>query len=268
MKEFNLMRHGHKFPPGQETGDIESSELSSEERVIWQEAVTRLGIEDSPELTFENIHLIDEVAKGVYEKLPSKATVIFTSTMYPRARLTADLMASSLTRLARENNDKEVGVAFLWESKENAQKEDSMTNIMDVSREYVQMWELMQRAAAQKNLGSDSLEAYFKQNDGNKTHPDENELVKDAVNLDLASDHSIYRDRIQRFRKQLRSLEEGLTSDVPVYFFGVGHHSNLITLDLALNHKDHYDSADEIPEPLAIWQADREGIERLIHEDE
>jgi hypothetical protein len=266
MEQFNTMRHGHKLRPGEVRGPLEQSGLSAEQQQTWREAVDRLGLEADPEITYESLPLIEKIAADLYERLPEKATVIFSSTKYPRARLTADFFSSALIKVAAERKDKDVGVAFLWEPGEDASKDTSTAEVLDVSGEFTKVWELMKEVKDLEYPDDTDLAAYFSSNDGNRRHPKENEVLMKAVNLDLSRDNSVFKKRAERLKVQLQSLDTILKTDSPIYFFGVGHHSNLISLDIALNDRTHYDSVDQIPEPLAIWKADKTKLEEILEE--
>jgi len=266
MKEYISMRHGYKLRPVEERRPLEDSGLSAQQQETWREAVERLHLGDDPEITYETLPAIEKVAADTYERLPEKATVIFTSTKYPRARITADFFSTELTKLAMNNKEgKDISVAYLWESPEEASKDSSMTNVSDVSGEYSQLWDLMKEVGAAEYADDADLDAYFHAStDGKRAHPKENEILMKAVNLDLSRPDSVFKKRAVSLKEQLKSIHTAFTESEPVYFIGVGHHTNLISLDVALNGRTHYDSVDQIPVPLEMWKADRKTLDAVL----
>lgn len=267
MQEFGFIRHGHKLNARESKLPLEESGLSPIQQEKWEEAVNRLGIKDDPQMGYENLPLIEQMAKDMYESLPEKATVVFSSTAYPRTRLTADLISTELVRLTAENKTKEIGVSFLWEPLDEAVKEDSMTNVGDMHRESATNQRLMREVKERDYPGDVELEEYLEQQ-GRKTYANEDEVLRRAVNLDLESSDSQYRKRVSTFREQLKNIESTFDEgDGPIFFYMVGHHPNLITFDVAINGRDHYDRSDEIPKPLTLWKADREKIRDFINQE-
>jgi hypothetical protein len=268
MEEFNIIRHGFKPEVGEEgIKPVEESGLSREDQEAWLEAVAALGIENDPGITYDSFSLIKERAREIYEKLPSKALVVLASTDYPRTKLTAYLLSGELEKIVKnkfgDEDNKDVRVAFLWESPEEAGQKNSMSNVVDITEESKRNQELM--GISQE---ADEEEGVFKkylEHGANRGFKDENEKLRQAVNIDLASDDSAYRKRVELFRQQLQKIEDGFSDEeLPVYFFGVGHHPNLVTLDVAFNGREHYSEADEIPQPLTLWGVDRKKIKKFL----
>ena len=116
MEKFNIIRHGNKLEAGEERRPLQESGLPEKQQQKWSEAIRRLNIQGDPEITYGSLPLIEKIAQDIYEQLPDKATVIFTSTAYNRTKLTADFLSTSLMEKLQEKNDKEIAVAFLWET--------------------------------------------------------------------------------------------------------------------------------------------------------
>ena len=267
MKEFGFVRHGHKLGPEEEGRSLEESGLTLEQQRKWKEAVTRLGIENNPQMGYENLPLIEQMAKGMYEKLPERALVIFTATDYPRAKLTADLISTELTRLSVGGHGKEIKVAFLWEHPDEKVKADSMSRIVDMREEMAANQRLL--GEVQKRDYPDDLDfKVYLTRGGDKAYANENEALRRAVNLDLESEDSQYRKRASSFKRQLQHIETTFDDhNEPVFFYAVGHHPNLIAMDVAINGRTHYERSDEIPRPLTLWKVDKEKIEKFLEQD-
>ena len=268
MENFGFIRHGHKLNSEGVNPPLEESGLTLEQQHTWKEAVVRLGIEDNPQMKYENLPLIEELARDMYNKLPEKATVIFSSTGYPRTRLTADLISSELMKLSRGEGSKEIAVAFMWEHPDDAIKENSRTNLGNMQNEAASNQQLL-REVQKRDFPDDlDLEEYLKHG-GNKTFTNEDEVLRRAVNLDLESPDSQYKKRVDSFREQLKNVYTSFQDiEGPVFFYMVGHHPNLITFDVALSGRKHYDTAEEIPKPLTLWEVNKEKVEKFIDEQE
>jgi len=265
MEKFSFIRHGDKLTPGKDTGSLEESSLTPLQQEKWKEAVIRLGIEGNAQIKYENLPIIEEMAKEMFEKLPPKATIIFSSTNYPRTRLTADLLSSELMKLINEYKTKEISVAYMWESPGDADKEESRTNIGNMKNEMATNQRLMREVQKTDYPEDLELEEYLKHG-GNKTFKNEDEVLRRAVNIDLGKEDSQYRKRVETFRESLKNIEKSFDDiDGPVYFYMVGHHPNLITFDVALNGREHYNTSDEIPKPLTLWEVDKEKITDFIN---
>jgi len=252
METFGFIRHGSKLEPGKPIEKLEKSGLTLEQQEKWKEATKRLGIENDPQMGYENLPLIEKMARDMYEKLPPKATVIFSSTDYPRTKLTADLISSTLMEIIKEKNEKEIAVAYMWEHPDEATKEGSRTKTGDMKNEMATNQRLMREVQKMDYPEDLDLEEYLKHG-GHKTFANEDEVLRRAVNLDLRSEDSQYKKRVATFKESLKNIEESLDDiDGPVFFYMVGHHPNLITFDVALNGREHYDTSDEIPKPLTL----------------
>jgi len=267
MEKFSFIRHGDKLTPGKAMESLEESSLTPAQQEKWKEAVRRLGIENNPQIRYENLPIIEQMAKEMYEKLPPKATVVFSSTNYPRTRLTADLLSSELMKLINEDKTKEIAVAYMWESPEDAIKEYSRTNIGDMKNEMATNQRLMREVQKTDYPDDLDLEEYLK-HDGNKTFDNEDEVLRKAVNLDLKNENSQYKKRVGSFRESLKNIKTSF-DDIsgPVFFYMVGHHPNLITFDVALNGREYYNTSDEIPKPLMLWEVDKEKIHDFINKE-
>jgi hypothetical protein len=251
MEEIGFIRHGHKKEAGKEVVELADSGLSFEDQEIWKQTVEIRKLSD-PEITFENIPLIKQLAQKIFEGLPEQATIIFTSTPYPRAQMTTELISTYLMKLAGSGN-KEINIAYVLEPKENIQ---TSKDIVDVSRNAEAMAVRM-KVLAEIDAQDDKLLAeYFRSTTGNVTHPIEQEFVRSEVNRDLEAQDSLFKQRAEELHGQIEDYKERFKNiKGPVFFYGVGHHTNLIALDVAFNDRTHYESADEIPKPLALWKA-------------
>lgn len=251
MKEIGFIRHGHKREAGKEVVELEHSGLSAEDQEIWKEIVEMRNL-SNPEITFENVPLIKELAQQILDNLPNEATVIFTSTPYPRAQMTAELISTYLMKLA-ESGSKNIHVAYVLESKENIQ---TPKDIVDVTRNAEAMSLRMKELAKADAKDDAALADYLgAASGGHLTHPIEQELVQQEVNIDLASPDSLFKIRAEELKTQIEEYKKRF-KDIsgPVFFYGVGHHTNLIALDVAFNGRTRYETADEIPKPLALWK--------------
>jgi hypothetical protein len=252
IMEFNLIRHAFKKEPT-ENRSLEESGLTKEQQEKWQEAVTRLKLED-PEITYESLPLIEKMAEGIYESLPPKALVLLAATEYPRNKITADFLATEIARLAMEKEDKEISTAFIWEPSDVAANADSLTKIPVGTPGAIM--ENMKIVFEKDYQDSESLREYLEGRSASVSHPLENELTMKAANLDLISKDSFLKERADLLKAQVEKLKETFKDyDGPIYFYGVGNHSSLIALDVAFNDRQKYETVEEIPEPLALWKA-------------
>lgn len=266
IEEVGFIRHGHKLKGTEERAPLEESGLSPEDQGVWREAVERLPPGTNPELRYENLPMIKEMAREMLESLPKKGTVVFSSTTSPRAHLTAEFLSRYLIQERDERGEKGFGVSFLLKPIEGAVQKESHTNILNIDSMVPTIMERMECIGKQEEFKDDeTLSEYFSHEGGRTAHPMEDELLRRVVNGDLASKDSIYRTRATLLKQQLRDLEEVFSNnDGPVFFYGVGHHSNLVALDVAINNRQHYESVDEIPKPLDLWRVDRERIQRAL----
>lgn len=269
MNNFNVgfIRHGDKINSKDVNLPLERSGLTLEQQRTWKEAVVRLGIEDNPQMKYENLPLIEELARVIYAKLPEKATVIFSSTDYPRTRLTADLISSELIKLSKKKKkSKEIAVAFMWEHPDDSIKENSRSNIGNMQNEAATNQRLLRKVKERDFPDDLDFEEYLKHG-GSKTFSNEDEVLRRAVNLDLESPDSQYRSRVDSFKAQLKNVSASFQEiKGPVFFYFVGHHPNLITFDVALNGRKHYATAKEIPKPLTLLEASKNKVQEFIGE--
>lgn len=255
MKEIGLIRHGPKLGGGEKRVPLEESGLTQKQQERWAEAVERLGIEEDPELSYDSVPQIEELAHRMNESLPDRATVLFVSTEYPRTKLTADLLSTSLMELA-EHDSKDVEVSFIWEPKGEAEKPGSVSKLPQGIPEIM---EAMEEIADRDYPGDESLKEYFASNDGSITHPKEDELNMKAINEQIGDKDSYIGKRVSLLKQQVENVKRKFPpDDRPVYVYGVGHHSSLIAVDIAYNNREKYDSPDEIPKPLSLWKVDLE----------
>jgi hypothetical protein len=210
-----------------------------------------LGNDVDPEITYENVPFIEEMALDIFNKLPDRALLLFTSTNYPRTRMTSALLSGELIRVSNDHPEKDIAVASIWEPKEIREQEDSISNLPNENREAVALLREFQKTLdLEKNP---ALQDYFNHPTGGKNHPEAQKMLFEFANKDLASKHSVFRKGAEQMKKQLEALKEKYKdADRPVYFFGVGHNTTFVALDVAVNGREHYDSVDEIVEPLTL----------------
>jgi len=201
-------------------------------------------------LAYDALLEIEKLAQEIYESLPDKALIEFISSDFPRTKLTTDLLANTLIELAADGK-KDISVAYFWEPAEVAVKKDSLTSELGKD-----MMHLIEKIRERDHKDDVMINEYFAEG-GNKAIPLEDELTMKAVNEDLANENSYFRNRADLFKGQIKELMKAhQDTEKPVYFFGVTHHSALIALDVAYNGRKRYDSVDEIPKPLSLWEAD------------
>lgn len=251
IEGLGIIRHGEKLGLGEVRKPLEESGLSPEQQTKWAEAQERLNLAD-PEITYSALPKIEKMARDIYTDLPENALVVFTSTMVPRARFTADLISTELSALAFKDH-KNIGVAFVWEPKEEAIKSDSLTNIPLYPPE---IGEAMANKIREVDAAADgSLMDYLRTDNASRTHPMEDELTFQVMNEDLARPDSFMKRRAELLKEQVTKLEQTFgDEDRPVFFYGVGHHSSLVALDVAFHGTTHYASAEEMPKPLSLWK--------------
>jgi len=256
MENFSFMRHGEKLAAGQERVPLEDSGLTPEQQQKWLEAQEVVGAGIDPEITYENVPVIERMAEDIFNKLPEKSLLLFTSTDFPRTKMTSALLSMEVGRLALQNPDKHVATGSIWEPTEVAEQEDSISNLAGEAPGFLDMWKEFKNS---KDAQEDpSLQDYFAQSGGGKTHPKEQEMIFKLANKDLASPNSVFKKRAEQIRGQIESFKERYPDeDYKTYFFGVGHVSTLIPVDVALNNREKYDSVEEIPTPLTIIKTEK-----------
>jgi hypothetical protein len=253
MFEFSFLRHGHKVEAGKERLPLEQSSLTPEQQDKWKEALSVLGDGVDPEITYENVPLIEKMSFDIFSKLPNNALLLFTSTDYPRTRMTSALLSMELIRMAHDHPEKDLAVASIWEPKEIREQEDSISNLPNDNREAVNLFKEFQKTL---DIEKDpALQEYFNHPTGGKNHSKGQEMLFEIANKDLAGENSVFRKAAEQMKKQIESFKEKYKdTERPIYFFGVGHNTTFVALDVAVNGREHYDSVDEIVEPLTLWK--------------
>ena len=249
---FNLdfMRHGPKKEVEEKEINLEDSRLTEEQKIKWKKAMNDLDFE-KVELSYEALPAIEEKAKEIFEALPEKSLLVFLSTDYPRNKMTAELLMNELMDLAQKTA-KDIRVSSFLETPEEKQNPESFGSNLRGN-----MMPLIEEELREKDSQDEELiEKYFIHG-GNLTIPGEDELVKTVANKDLArGENSYLRKRGKLFRKQYEELKKDFSNEkIPVFFFGVTHHSAIIALDAEFNDRNEYKTADEIPKPLSLWRA-------------
>jgi hypothetical protein len=253
MEEFSLIRHGHKLQAGEERKPIDESGLNTEQQESWKDALSTLPENTDPEITYENVPLVEDLADQIYENLPPKALLLFSTTDYPRTRMTASLLSCFLAKKGITSHEKDIAVGYVWEPKDVAVQEGSLTRLPSEMSGVVEKWKALQAREAELD---DSLREYFAQPGGGKTHPRELEMFFKLVEEDLASPDSAIRKRGEEMKQQVEKFKETYKDeDRPVFFYGVGHISSLVCLDVAFNSKESYSGPEELPKPLSLWKA-------------
>lgn len=217
MKEFNLIRHGQKLETGATRKSFGDSGLSPDQQAKWAEAVKRLNLKD-PELAYEALPKIEQLAGEIYNSLPEKALLIFVSTDTPRTKLAADLLSCEIINIIAQQKEKDISVVFLWEPPEEESKPDSLKKVL-----VGDIMERMRIIMRQDNIDDESIREYF-ESDGKTTFPMEDEIVRKAINEDIASEDSSIRKRGDLLRKHYEKISEQFKNeDRPVFFYGLSH---------------------------------------------
>jgi len=251
MQEFNIIRHGEKLEAGEERVPLEESGLSGEQQRDWKESVERLGLEN-PELSYRAVPKIEKLGQEIFESLPEGALVIFGSTNTPRTKLTADLLSKKIMELSVREN-KNITVAFIWEPEEIKGQPGSLSSIPMYPPE---ISDAIKKIQEQDEIDDKIIKDYLEK-DGGFAHPKEEEWVMKAVNDDLAGEDSFMRRRADLLKSQYEKLKEAFGNENrAIFFYGLGHHSSLLALDVCFNGRKKYDSVAEMPQPLSLWKAD------------
>ncbi len=249
FEQFSFLRHGPKLKVGEKRKPLEESELSSEQRAKWQEAMEDLKLED-PELAYEALPRIEQLAREIFSDLPKHAMLIFVSSEYSRTKMTSYLLSKELMALSNSDAQKDIMVSTLYEPAEEVQKPDSLKS--NLAGDIMPLMEAIRQRDYQDD---EMLRKYFEEG-GDKSVQMEDELVMKTVNEDLAGEDSHIRKRAVLFREQYEKLKHDFRNiERPVFFYGVTHHSALVALDVGFNGRERYESADEIPKPLSLWKA-------------
>ncbi|TAK03887.1 hypothetical protein EPO34_01885 [Patescibacteria group bacterium] len=254
MERFSLIRHGEKMKAGEERSTVEASGLTGKQQARWKEICERLHISD-PEVTYRSLEKMETLAQDIFSSLPERALVIFSTTNYPRTRFTAEYILESLEDHIRESGTKQIYTDTIGES--TTDMGIRTTGTSDMPKEAPGMLQLMQRIAQQDQEDDKELSQYISSAGGGKGHAREMELFFTAVNQDLAREDSILKKRAAQLREEVLKLKEVVHANegLPIFFYGVGHMSSLVALDVALNGRTHYDREDEIPAPLSLVEA-------------
>ena len=249
-----MIRHGEKLTVDEERKPLEKSGLNEEQQKKWRVALEALHLEE-PEIAYGALPKIEKIAREMYDQLPDEAMVMFAPTQLPRTRMTAELLANEIMAL-NESGTKKISTSFIWEPPDVAKGQDSLSNIAMYPLEMARVIrEFAQQDKADDAILKKYLEDSNPQDLGSRSYRDEDELIFKTANIDLASEHSILRERANVVKEMvLKIMEEFKDSPVPLYFYGVGHHQSLIALDIAFNGRSHYDSIDDMPEPLSLWK--------------
>jgi hypothetical protein len=165
--------------------------------------------------------------------------------------MTSAILSTELARLVRIHPEKDIDIASIAEPREIREREESLTNLPSEGAGFVDLWRDFK---TNYNVENDlALSDYFAQSGGGKNHPKAQAIVFELVNQDLASENSIFRKAAQQMKRQMEAFKQVYQGqDRPVYFFGVGHNTTLIALDVAMHNRDHYDRVEDIPEPLTL----------------
>ncbi|MDD5489098.1 MAG: hypothetical protein PHP25_00245 [Candidatus Moranbacteria bacterium] len=255
IEQFGMIRHGAKQKGGEIRKPLEESGLSKEQQRKWSEAVEALKLVD-PELSHETVPGIEKLARHIYDGLPKHALVIFVSTDTPRTKLTADLLSMEILEIENSGgNKKDVAVAFIWEPEEIKKQPNSLSNIPIWPPEIMKT---MREIIMQDARDDEVMEAYLK-SDGNFEIPNENGIMFRAINNDLSNEESSLKRRAEELMIQYEKLKNTFVNEKrPIFFYGLGHHSSLVALDIAFNGREEYISVDEIPNPLDLWHAKKQ----------
>jgi hypothetical protein len=166
------------------------------------------------------------------------------------------LLSQELIRISHSHQEKDVAIASVWEPKEIRELDNSVSNLPNENKEAVELFREFQKNV---DLEKDpALEDYFTHPTGGKNHPKGQEMLYEIANKDLASENSVFKKAAEQMKKQMELFKEKYKDGArPVYFFGVGHNTTFVALDVAVNGRTHYDSVDEIVEPLTLWRVSK-----------
>ena len=246
FEQFSFLRHGEKQPAGVERVPLSESGLTAEQQALWQEAAERLGSDIDPELAYESLPAIAKMAKELYERLPKKAVVVFSSTDRPRTLMTANLLSADLLALIQQSEEKQISVEFLLEPKWDQNRE----GIAHPAHGIDERWLTTARA-----LEGDTLVDEYIEHGGARSHERELEVFFRIIQNDLQRSDSLIRQRAEELRLQVEDLYKKFADEgTSVFFYGVGHISSLVALDVAFNGRKKYESVDDMPKPLELWK--------------
>ena len=238
---------------GEERVAIEQSGLTEKQQAKWKEICERLHISD-PEVTYQSIEKMESLAKNLFASLPERALVIFTTTNYPRTKFTAEYILESLENLIRENGKKQIYTDVVGESTTDMGMRTVGTS--DLPKETPGMLPLMRQIARQDQADDEGLGQYFSSAGGGKSHAKEMEIFFNTVNRDLAGENSTLKKRAEELRAEVEQLNQVVQAggELHVFFFGVGHMSSLVALDVAFNGRSQYQRVEELPAPLSLLE--------------
>ncbi len=253
-EQFNLsfVRHGKKGEIGERDVDLENSGLTPQQQDKWKQAVELLELK-KVELDFEALPEIEKKANEIIKSLPKEALLIFLSTDFSRNRLTTELLMNEILEATKTEN-KDIRVAYFLETAEEKQDPDSLKS--NLSKDMMHLMDEIR----QQDFKDDQLVGKYFEHGGNLSISIEDEMVKKAANMDLARGEKSYlKARGKLFRKQYEELKKDFSDqNLPVFFYGVTHHSAMIALDAEFNERKKYNNVDEIPKPLSLWEAKTE----------
>jgi len=254
MQKFSFIRHGEKMGVDEARPAIEVSRLTGEQQTRWKQICERLHVED-PEVTYQSVEKIESLARDIFLSLPERALVVFSTTNYPRTRFTAEYVLETLEDLVREDGKKHIYTEVIGESMTDTGVRTVGTS--GLAKEAPGMLQLMQQIARQDQADDDGMTQYFSSTGGGKGHTKELELFFAAVNQDLASENSLIKKRAEELRNEVEQLKKDVQTnkELPIFFFGVGHMSSLVALDVAFNGRTAYERVEEIPTPLSLLAA-------------
>jgi len=246
--EFSIIRHPEKVEVGCERSSIEEVNIPPKQKRKWAEICQRLEIDD-PEITYESLTELEEMAKDIYEQLPYKALVLFTSSGYNRTKFAAEYLSSELEEIISKG-EKKIYTDVIGEYKIKEGKKT--VGVSNLPAEAPGMQKVMGELMKEENKIDRKLNDYLAEAKGKFTHPRELEIFLHAVNEDLSRPDSVLRERALELELQLAQLKSDIeTKDMPVFIFGFGHMSSIVALDI-INGKEKYESENEIAKPLEL----------------
>lgn len=248
LQGFSIMRPGPKLKTDQKRLPLDETEFSETQKKTWKNAQKCLEGQD-PEIRYDSLLEIEKIADGIFVTLPDDSVLLFSNTNAPRAKMTSALLRLELAKRISESG-KNIQIAFLWE-----EDDKDLIPLRDIAKEaagiVVKMQKIMQR-------DGDDMGSYFSYDFGGRTHDKEMFYLFKTVNEDLASEDSIIRNRAKELKLQVEELKRicrDKFQNKKVFFYGVGHLSGQVALDVAFNGRENYSDVAELPTPLSIWAA-------------
>ncbi len=250
MQQF--LRHGNMVSAEEDRKSLVESGLTEDQQRKWQYAQEVIGEDKDPEITYENVPFVEKIAQDILEQLPKKALILFVSTSYSRTRMTAALLSQEIGSLAGKDNKKIIYTGSIWEPEE---MNDLFGSLSGADPEFIQMWKEYENSSEAQT--DPLLKDYSEQINEEKIDSNGQEILFSVVEKDLLNQNSIFRKRAEELRKQIDAFKKlYVEEELPMFFFGVGHVTTLIALDIALSGRESYSSADELPKPLTLWKID------------